>query len=117
MSYTIYHYPKCGKSRQTLKLLEENNIQPQIIEYFNFPVSPDELREIISKLGIKAEDLLRKKESLFIEKFKGKNLSDNEWIQVMIDNPQLMERPIVVKGSKAVLGRPPENVLTLISGK
>lgn len=113
--YTIYHYPKCGKSRQTLKLLEENNIHPEIVEYFNNSLNVKELKELIQKLGIQAEDLLRKNETLFKENFKGKNLTSDEWIKVMIENPQLMERPIVVKGKKAVLGRPPENVLELIN--
>jgi arsenate reductase len=117
MSYTIYHYPKCGKSRQTLKLLEENNIKPKVVEYFSNPLNSKELKEVIQKLGIQADDLLRKNETLFKENFKGKNLTADEWIKVMIENPQLMERPIVVKDKKAVLGRPPENVLTLISEK
>lgn len=117
MTYTIYHYPICGKSRQTLKLLEENDIQPKVVEYFNNPLSSKELKEVIQKLGIHAEELLRKNETLYKESFKGKNLTDDEWIQVMIENPQLMERPIVIKDKKAVLGRPPENVFELINEK
>lgn len=114
MSYTIYHYPKCGKSRQTLALLKENNIEPIIVEYFQNPIKPNDFKEILKKLDIKANDLLRKTETLFKENYKDKNLSEEEWIEVMIENPQLIERPIVIKNKKGVLGRPPENVLSLI---
>ncbi|MEQ8927088.1 MAG: arsenate reductase (glutaredoxin) [Fulvivirga sp.] len=111
---TIYHNPRCGKSRNTLKILEEKGVESNIIEYLKTPPSFEELKTIIGKLNIKPEELLRKGETVYKEKYKGKNLSDDEWIKVMVDNPILIERPIVVAGSRAVLGRPPENVLDLV---
>lgn len=106
----IYHNPRCSKSRQTLQLIQDKNVDVEIIEYLNSVPSKDELKGILKKLGIKAEELLRKGESDYKENFKGKNLSEDEWIDAMIKYPKLIERPIVIKGNKAVLGRPPENV-------
>jgi len=110
----IYHNPRCRKSREALKLIEESGNDFQIINYLENTPSEDELKEIISKLNIPAENLLRKGESIFKDNFKGKILSENEWIQVMVKNPKLIERPIVIKDDKAVLGRPPKNVNILI---
>ena len=110
----IYHNPRCTKSRQTLKLINDAGKEVEIIEYLNTPPTFDELKAIIGKLGISPELLLRKGEAIFKEQFKGKSLSDDEWIQAMIDHPKLMERPIVIEGNKAVLGRPPENVKSLL---
>lgn len=110
----IYHNPRCGKSRQTLQLIEEAGIQPEIIQYIKEPVTVEELKGVLKKLGMKPQELLRTKEAIFKEQFKGKELSDDEWIAAMIEYPKLMERPIVVKGDKAVLGRPPENVEELL---
>lgn len=110
----IYHNPRCGKSRQTLKIIEEHQIQPEIIRYLENPPSEEELREILKMLGIKAEALVRKNEKIYKEKFKGREWSEEEWIKILSAHPILIERPIVIKGDKAVLGRPPENVLDLI---
>jgi arsenate reductase len=110
----IYHNPRCTKSRQTLKLINDAGKEVEIIEYLNTPPTFDELIAIIGKLGISPEQLLRKGEAIFKDQFKGKSLSDDEWIQAMIDHPKLMERPIVIEGNKAVLGRPPENVKSLL---
>lgn len=109
----IYHNPRCSKSRQTLALINEHNIQPEITEYLKEKISNEELKQIINKLGISAHELIRKSEAEYKENFKGKTLSDEEWIQAMIDYPKLMERPIVVQGNKAIIGRPPEKVLDL----
>lgn len=109
----IYHNPRCGTSRKTLGIIQEAGIEPEIILYMKDSVSFQELSEVIDKLGISPEDLLRKKETIFKEKFKGKSLSDKAWIEAMIEFPKLMERPIVVNGDKAILGRPPENVTEL----
>ena len=111
---TIYHNPRCRKSRETLALIEESGIDVKIIEYLKDVPSAEELKDLINKLGISAEKLLRKNEAIFKEQFKGKDLSEDEWIQAMIEHPKLIERPIVVKGSKAVLGRPPEHVKELL---
>ena len=110
----IYHNPRCSKSRQTLQLINESGKKVEIVEYLNTPPTFDELKSIVDQLGISPEQLLRKNEAIFKEQFKGKSYSDDEWIQIMIDHPKLIERPIVVEGKKAVLGRPPENVLNLL---
>lgn len=110
----IYHNPRCTKSRQTLELIKQNGVEPEIIKYLNTPVSEQDLKELIAYLGIKPEELIRKGEQEYKENFKGKSLSDKEWIKAMINYPKLMERPIVVKNKKAVIGRPPENVLRLL---
>lgn len=110
----IYHNPRCTKSRQTLALLQENGVEPQVVEYLKELLSAEELKELIGFLGIIPLELVRKNETIWKEQFKGKELSDDELIQAMVDNPKLIERPIVVKQKKAALGRPPENVLQLI---
>lgn len=110
----IYHNPRCRKSRESLTLLQEKNIEPEIIKYLDTPPSSSELREILKKLGIKAEQLVRKSEKIYKENYKGKTLSEEQWIEAMVKHPKLIERPIVIKGNKAVIGRPPQNVLELI---
>jgi arsenate reductase (glutaredoxin) len=115
--YTIYHNPRCTKSRATLALLEERHIQPKIIEYLKTPPTAVELRDIVAKLGIKAEQLVRKGEDIYREKYAGRTLTDAQWIEAMVKDPVLIERPIVVSGARAVIGRPPENVEALIGSK
>jgi len=110
----IYHNPRCSKSRQTLSLIKEKGFEVEIIEYLKVIPSEKELRSIIKLLGIKPEKLLRKGEADYKENFKGKILSDDEWISAMVQYPKLIERPIVVSDNKAILGRPPENVLNLL---
>ncbi|MCH8904199.1 MAG: arsenate reductase (glutaredoxin) [Bacteroidetes bacterium] len=110
----IYHNPRCRKSRETLAILQDKNVDAEIIEYLENTPTESELSEIITMLGIEPEQLLRKGEQIFKDNFKGKDLSGKEWIKVMVENPKLIERPIVVKGNKAILGRPPENVLELL---
>ena len=114
MDTKIYHNPRCGKSRDTLKILHEKGENVQVIEYLKFCPSHDELKEIIRLLGIKPFELIRKGEKIYKEDYKGKDLGDDEWIQAMIDNPILIERPIVVKNGKAKVGRPPEDVLEIL---
>ncbi len=111
---TIYHNPRCMKSRETLSLLESKNEEIRIVEYLKETPGMDELRKIINMLGIKPESLIRKGEPDFKDNFKGKTLSDNEWIAAMIKFPKLIERPIVIKGDKAALGRPPQKVLDIL---
>lgn len=110
----IYHNPRCGKSRSTLKLLEEKGESVETIEYLKNHPSKNELTEIIDMLGIAPLQLIRKGETIFKENYKGKVLSDKEWIDAMIENPILIERPIVVKDGKAAIGRPPEQVLDIL---
>jgi len=110
----IYHNPRCSKSRQTLEILIKKNADFEIVEYLKDKLSITDLEEIIAKLEINTIELVRKNESVWKEKFKGRNLNDREIIQAMVDNPKIIERPIVVNGNKAILGRPPENVLKII---
>jgi arsenate reductase len=113
-TFTIYHNPKCSKSRATLALLREHGIEPEVIEYLVQPLTTASLRELVHQLGIKPEQLIRKGEEVYKFKYAGRTLSDAQWIKAMIDDPILIERQIVVKGARAVVGRPPENVLQLI---
>ncbi|WP_420388636.1 arsenate reductase (glutaredoxin) [Roseivirga sp.] len=110
----ILHNPRCTKSRETLQLIEESGEMVQVVEYLKTVPSEEELADIINMLGIKPEQLLRKGEAIYKEQYKGKNLSDEEWIKAMVEHPKLIERPIVIKGKEAVIGRPPENVKKLI---
>ncbi|MEE2700205.1 MAG: arsenate reductase (glutaredoxin) [Bacteroidota bacterium] len=110
----IYHNPRCSKSRQALALLQENGAYPEIIEYINSPISIDELTLLLHMLKIKPIQLVRKAEQIWKENFKGKELSDDEIVNAMAEYPKLIERPIVVKNGKAIIGRPPENVLILL---
>lgn len=111
---TIYHNPRCSKSRQTLQLLESKIDNFEIVRYLEKTPSEKELSEIIDKLSISPIELVRKNEAIWKEEFKGKDLSDKELISAMITYPKLIERPIVIKGKNAIIGRPPEKVLALI---
>lgn len=113
MSVKIFHNPRCSKSRQALQLLQSEGIKFEIIEYLKNPLTKDELKNVVDKLEISPEDLLRKNEADFKSNFKGKELSGDQVIQAMIDYPKLMERPIVVNGNKAKVGRPPESIMEL----
>ncbi len=113
--YTIYHNPRCSKSRQTLALLEENGVAPEIVLYLETPLSAQQLKSLLSKLGIEARALLRKGEDAYkAEGLADTSLADEALVAAMAAHPKLIERPIVVKGDRAVLGRPPENVLDLL---
>ncbi len=110
---TIYHNPRCSKSRATLALLQERGARPNVVEYLETPPSVAELRTIVRKLGIEPQDLVRRGEEVFKEWFAGKTLTGAQWLEAMANDPILIERPIVVRGAKAVLGRPPEKVSQL----
>ena len=115
MALTLYHNPRCSKSRQTLQLLEARGVKPKIVEYLNEPPSTAELRAILNKLGMKPRDLLRQGEARYAElKLKERALSEEALIKLMVENPILIERPIVVSGNKAAIGRPPEKVLEIL---
>ncbi len=114
-SVTIYHNPRCTKSRQTLALLEQRGIKPKVIEYLVTPPTEAELKRLLKLLGISPRELLRTKEEEYKQaKLDKPDVTDAEIIRAMIKYPRLMERPIVVAGNKAALGRPPENVLKII---
>ena len=110
----IYHNPRCRKSREGLQILEESGKDFEIVKYLENTPTKEELSDIIELLGIKAIDLVRKNESIWKENYKNKQLSDNEIITAMVENPKLIERPIVVNKNKAIVGRPPENIKKII---
>lgn len=111
---TIYHNPRCTKSRQGLEILEKSGKSFEIVKYLDENLSVNQLKDIIKTLGVKPIELVRKNEAIWKENFKGKDLKDNEIIEAMVNNPKLIERPIVINGNKAVIGRPPERILTII---
>lgn len=111
----ILHNPRCSKSRQTLALLEEKGIEPEVIKYLDTPPSATELKAILQKLGISARDLLRKGEDDYKAlNLKDPSLSEDALIDAMVKHPKLIERPIVITNNQARLGRPPESVLDII---
>jgi arsenate reductase len=115
MTVTIYHNPRCAKSRQTLALIEEQGVKPKIVKYLETPPSAAELKRVLKKLGLKPRDILRTGEARYAELgLKDKDLKDDALIALMVANPILIERPIVVSGDKAALGRPPEDVLKIL---
>ena len=110
----IYHNPRCSKSRQGLAILEASKLSFDTIHYLETPTSKEELGEIIKLLGITPIELVRKNEAIWKENYKGKSLSDSEIITAMVENPKLIERPIVINNGKAVIGRPPELIKTIL---
>ena len=112
--YTIYHNPRCSKSRTTLALLEEQGIEPEVLLYLETRPDEAEIRMLLDKLAISASQLVRRGEDAFKARGLGKDSSEAELIAAMAQEPKLIERPIVVHAERAVLGRPPENVLGLI---
>lgn len=115
MSVTIYHNPRCSKSRQTLALLRDRGIEPQIIEYLKTPPSAEELKDILRLLGRSPRELMRRKEDAYREAgLDAAGLDDDALIAAMVDHPILIERPIVLANGRAALGRPPEAVLDIL---
>jgi arsenate reductase len=110
----IYHNPRCSKSRQTLKIIKDSGQEFEIVEYLKTPPTEEELQEILQDLNLPIDYLIRKSEEVYKTEFKGKELSDEEWIKALVENPKMLERPIVVKDGQAILGRPPENVQKLL---
>lgn len=106
----IYHNPRCGKSREAKSILEEKGLDFETIEYLKYPLTKATLEELVEKIGISPEDLVRKQEGIFKDKYKNTDLNDSQWIEAMIEHPILIERPIVVNGNKAVVARPAEKV-------
>jgi arsenate reductase len=104
----------CSKSREALKILEEKGEKVEVIEYLKNTPSVDELKKIIKMIGVNAEDIVRKNEAIYIDNYKGKNLSNDEWIAIMVKHPKLIERPIVINGSKAIIGRPPVKIIEIL---
>ncbi len=115
MSVKIYHNPRCSKSRQTLQLLKDNNIDPEVVEYLKTPPTREELERILDMLGLEPRELMRRKEKEYKELgLADPGLSRDQLIDAMIEHPRLIERPIVIKEGKATIGRPPEKVLEIL---
>lgn len=114
MSIKIFHNPRCSKSRQTLALIQAEGIEPEIIEYLKNPPSVEELDAILTMLKLEPEAVMRRGEADFKEHIRGNDLSRREAIELMITYPKVIERPIVINGDKAAIGRPPENALTIL---
>ena len=110
----IYYNSRCSKSRCTLDIINEKRQDVTIIEYLKTPPNKSQLKDLLKKLGMKASEIIRKGEADYKENFKGKELSEDDWIDAMVKFPKLIERPIVVNGDKAVIGRPPERVLEIM---
>ena len=112
--YIIYHNPRCRKSREALQLLEGEKVDIEIVKYLDDTLSRDDLKKLLAKLNLEVQSIIRKEEKLYKEKYKNMNFTDEEWLIILEENPKLIQRPIVVKGNKAVIGRPIENVINLL---
>lgn len=110
----FYHNNRCSKSRSALSILQESGLDFEIIYYLETPPTFEALAEIIQKLGIKPEELVRKTETIYQEQYKGKSFSDDEWIKAMVDNPSLIERPIVISGNRGVIARPTARIFEIL---
>lgn len=111
--YTIYHNPRCSKSRAGLAYLESKEVKFQVVDYIKNPLSTKELKELLMKMNLKPIEIVRTQEDLYKSDLKGKNFTDDEWIRILIENPKLMQRPIVAKKHKAILAQPPEKIAEL----
>ncbi len=113
MKTTIYHNPRCSKSREALQLLHENNEEVEVVEYLKDAPTASTLKKLIKQLGIKPLQLIRKNEEVF-KPYKTATLTDKQYIDLMVQNPVLIERPIVIKGTKAIIGRPPQLIIDIL---
>ena len=111
----IYHNPRCRKSRETLELINNSGVEPEIVEYLKNPLNKSQLKDLLKKLDKSPESIVRKNEAEFKDNYKGKELGDEDYLNMLLEFPKLMERPIVVKENNAIIGRPPENVLALLN--
>ena len=111
---TIYHNPRCKKSRAGLQYLQEKGIEPKIVNYIKEGISVETLKDLLMRLNKKPVEMIRTQEADYKAKFKGKNFTDDEWVKIMAETPKLIKRPIVVKGNKAVWGDPPEEIRALL---
>ena len=111
--YTIYHNPRCKKSRAGLQYIQEHTNDFKVVEYLKHPIKEDVLKDLLMKLNHLPHDMVRTQEAIYKSNFKEKNFTDDEWVKIMIENPKLIKRPIVVRGNKAVWGDPAENLSVL----
>ncbi|QNL20634.1 arsenate reductase (glutaredoxin) [Hyphobacterium sp. CCMP332] len=110
----IYHNPRCRKSRETLEIIKSAGYNPEVYEYLKNPLSKNQLQDLLKKLNKSAEEIVRKNEAEFKENYKGKDLKESDYLNMIVKFPKLLERPIVVDENRAIIGRPPENVLSLL---
>lgn len=110
----VYHNNRCSKSRGACDILKANGIEAEIIEYLKTPPTENEIRDILDKLGMKASEIVRRGENIYKNNFAGKEFTESEWIKILSENPILIERPIIVNGDKAVIGRPLEKINEII---
>lgn len=110
----MYHKPTCSTSRKTLQLLKDNGVEPELRLYAKEPPTQKEISDLLKKLNIEPIELVRTKEKLYKENYADKKLTKKDWLKILSENPNLIERPILVKGDQAIIGRPPENVLALL---
>jgi arsenate reductase len=114
MKVEVYHNPRCSKSREAVNYLNEQGHEVQIIEYLKEVPARAELEMLLAKLNLRPHAIIRTGEQIYKERFKGKNFNDDEWIDILMEYPKLIERPIVIRGNKAVIGRPFANVVDLV---
>lgn len=115
MSVVIYHNPRCSKSRQTLELLKQNNVEPVVVEYLKTPLNKEQIVSLLTKLNLTVTDIMRSKESEYKELgLHNEDVTDQQRLDAIVSTPKLLERPIVVNGDRAAIGRPPENVLAIL---
>ena len=107
---TVYHNPRCGKSREALAYLDQKKVEYQVVKYMEEPLTPNDLLELVDALDMEAEEVVRKTEPAYKEHFKSLEMTEEEWILAMIEYPKLMQRPLISNGVKAVIGRPAENI-------
>jgi arsenate reductase len=112
--FKIYHNPRCKKSRAGLQYLQTKGVDPEIVEYIKNPISEEELKGVLVRLNKKPAEIIRTQEAIYKSDFKGKDFTDDEWVKILVENPKLIHRPIVVKGPKAVIGDPAEEIDTLL---
>ena len=111
---TILHNPRCSKSRQTLEIIHQKGVKPEVIKYLETPPSASEIKQLLKLLNLKADDIMRIGEDDYKQQIKNKQLSESEKIDLLVKFPKIIERPIVFNDKKAIIGRPPENVLKLL---
>ena len=110
----IYHNPRCKKSREGLQFIREKGLEVQVIDYIKNPISENELKGIVMKLGKRPVEIVRTQEEYFRKNLKGLHFTDEEWIKILAENPKLIQRPIVVEKHKAVIAQPPEKIIQLL---
>ena len=114
-SITIYHNPRCRKSRETIELIREHGVEPYILLFLEDLPSKAAIKKLLAQLHLPVEDLVRKEEQEYKTRYKNKNFNEDEWIEILRENPKLIQRPVVIRGSRGVIGRPPENVEKLFA--